>query len=124
MKPILAAMVTATLVNYIGVYYFYGPIAANDAPGGEMLPRGVALLIASVFFVLFYDWVNQQVNNPFKSAMIVAISQILLVDVYYLLNGQRGIIAAAASAVVLIVGWGAAGMVYGKLLNGGPEAAG
>ena len=50
--------------------------------------------------------------------MIVAISQILLVDVYYVLNGTRGVAAAGISAVLLIVGWFAAGTVYGKLSDG------
>ena len=123
MKPILGAMFTAIIVNYIGVYYFYGPIAESAAPSGLELPRGVALLIAMVFFILFYDWVNQQVNHPIKSAMIVAVSQILLVDVYYVLTGQRPMMQAAASVVVLLIGWGAAGMVYGKLLDADSGAA-
>ena len=123
MKPILGAMFTAIIVNYIGVYYFYLPIAESSAPSGLELPRGVALLIAMVFFILFYDWVNQQVNHPIKSAMIVAVSQILLVDVYYVLTGQRPMMQAAASVVVLLIGWGAAGMVYGKLLDADSGAA-
>ena len=83
----------------------------------------MALTIASVVFVLYFDWVNQQVGNPVRSAMIIALSQILLVDVYYVLNGQRTMMVAGASAVVLLVGWVAGGMVYGKLLDGGSEAA-
>jgi hypothetical protein len=79
--------------------------------------------LASVVFVLYFDWVNQQVGNPVRSAMIIALSQILLVDVYYVLNGQRTMMVAGASAVVLLVGWVAGGMVYGKLLGGGSEAA-
>ncbi|HSG07977.1 MAG TPA: hypothetical protein VLA36_06455 [Longimicrobiales bacterium] len=117
MKPILGAMVTSVIVNYLGVYYFYGPIAQTAAPSGLELPRGVALLIAMIFFVLFFDWVNQQMKNPLKSAMVIALSQILLVDVYYVLNGQRPLTQALASVVVLLVGWGVTGMVYGKLLG-------
>lgn len=123
-KPILGGMITAILVNYIGVYYFYGPIAASATPSGLELPRGVALTITSIIFILFYDWANQQVNNPIKTAVIVAVSQILLVDVYYVLNGQRPVGQAVASVVVLLIGWVAAGFVYGKLLGGAAEAAG
>ena len=124
MKPILGGMVAAILVNYLGVYYFYGPIAESAGPGTMALPRGVALVIASVFFVLFFDWANQHVGDPMKTALIVAISQILLVDVYYYLNGQRSLSQAAASVVVLMVSWVAVGMVYGKLMGRGPEASG
>jgi len=55
--------------------------------------------------------------------MIVAVSQIILVDMYYALNGQRAVIAAAASAALLLVSWAAVGTVYGKLLDGGPGDA-
>ena len=123
MKPILGGMVTGIIVNYLGVYYFYGPIAESAGRGTMALPRGVALVIASVFFVLFFDWANQQIRNPVRTGLIVAISQILLVDVYYYLSGQRPMSQAAASAVVLLVSWIAVGMVYGKLLGADSEGA-
>jgi hypothetical protein len=122
MKPIIGALVTAIIINYLGVYYFYGPIAESAGPGTMELPRGVALVIASIFFVLFFDWANQQIKNPVKTGLIVAISQILLVDVYYYFSGQRPLMQAAASAVVLLVSWIAVGMVYGKLMGGGGQA--
>lgn len=87
---------------------------ANDAPAGAMMPGWLSLAILSVLLVLFFDWVNVSVGNPVRSGLIVAIGQILLVDVYYVLNGTRGIAAAGASAVLLIVGWVAVGMVCGS----------
>lgn len=123
MKPLLGGMFTAIIVNYLGVYYLYGPVAASAEPGGLDLPRGVAVTLAAVIFVLFLDWVNQTIGNPVKTAIILALSQILLVDVYYVLAGQRGMTQAAVSAVVLLAGWVAAGFVYGKLMGGGSEGA-
>ena len=123
MKPILGGMVTGIIVNYLGVYYFYGPIAESAGPGTMELPRGVALVIATVFFVLFFDWANQQIGNPIKTGLIVAISQILLVDVYYYLSGQRPMSQALASVVVLLVSWLAVGAVYGKLMGAGSQGA-
>ena len=55
--------------------------------------------------------------------MIVALSQILLVDILYVMNGTRGIAAAGASAAFLIVGWTVVGIVYGKLPGGVPAGA-
>ena len=125
MKPILGALVAGYLINFAGVTYFFGPIIADDAPTGEMVPAWLSLAIVSVLLILFYDWVNQAVGSPLKSAMIVAVSQILILDVYYVLNGTRGIVAAGASAAVLLVGWGVIGLVYGKLSDGqGAEAPG
>ena len=119
MKPILGALVTTLALGYAGVTFLFGPVMANDAPAGPMMPGWAALLLYSVVGVLFYDWVNQQVNAPVKAALILAIAQILLVDFYYVLNGTRGLAAAAASVVVLVVAWGAAGFVYGALLGDG-----
>jgi len=45
--------------------------------------------------------------------------QILLVDVYYVMNGSRGVTAAASSVILLLVGWSVVGVVYGKPSDGG-----
>ena len=117
-KPLLGALVAIYVINFTGVTLIFGPILADDVPTGELAPVWLSLAIVAVLLVIFYDWVNQAVGSPVKSAMIIAVSQILLLDVYYVLNGTRGIAAAAASAAVLLVSWGMAGMVYGKLSDG------
>ena len=117
-KSLLGALVAIYVINFAGVTLFFGPILADDAPTGELAPVWLSLAIVAVLLLIFYDWVNQAVGSPVKSAMIIAVSQILLLDVYYVLNGTRGIAAAAASAAVLLVSWGVAGMVYGKLSDG------
>ena len=124
MKPILGALVTAYIVFYLGTTYFFGPILANEAPPEAMMPAWASLAVASVFFILLYDWVNVSVGGPIRSGLIVALSQIVLVDFYYALNGSRGLAAAGASAALLIVGWTAVGIVYGKLSGGAPAGAG
>ena len=123
MKPILGALVTAYIVFYLGTTYFFSPILANDAPAGPMMPAWASLAVASVFFIVLYDWVNVSVGSPVRSALIIALSQIVLVDVYYAINGSRGIAAAGASVAVLIVGWTVIGTVYGKLSGGAPAGA-
>ena len=117
-KPLLGALVAIYVINFAGVTLFFGPILADDAPTGELAPVWLSLAIVAVLLVIFYDWVNQAVGSPVKSAMIIAVSQILILDVYYVLNGTRGIAAAGASAALLLVSWGVAGMVYGKLSDG------
>ena len=102
MKPILGALVAAYIIFYLGITYFFGPILANDMPAEAMIPGWASL--ASVFLILLYDWVNVSVGSPVRSGLIVALSQILLVDVYYVINGSRGFAAAGASAALLIVG--------------------
>ena len=118
MKPILSALVVGYVVFLGGVTYFFGPILANDAPAGAMVPGWLSLLVVSVLLIGLYDWVAQAVGKPVQAAMIIAVSQILLVDVYYVLNGSRGVAAGGASALLLLVAWGLIGTVYGKMSDG------
>ena len=115
MKPILGALVVGYVVNLAGIIYFFGPIATNDMPAGPIAPGWLSLLIAAVLLVLLLDWVVQAVGSPVRSAMIIAVSQILLVDVYYVLLGDRGVATGIASGVQLLITWAIIGAVYGKL---------
>lgn len=117
MKPIVGTWITMLVLGYVLVNYFFGPVLAADAPSGPLMPAWASLAVYGLISVLFFDWVNQQVNAPVKAAMIMAVSQMLLVDVYYVFNGTRGVTAALASIVVLGVSWVVAGVVYGKLLG-------
>ena len=49
MKPILGALVTAYIVFYVSVTYFFGPILANDAPAGPMMPTWASLAVVVRF---------------------------------------------------------------------------
>ncbi len=118
-KPILGAVVVSVVIGYPAIAYFFGPILAQDAPAGPILPPLGALAVYSVIGALFLDWVNQQMHAPLKAALVIAVSQILIVDVYYVLNGTRGVVAALASAAVIVVVWSAVGAAYGKLLGDG-----
>lgn len=123
-KPIVGAAVTAWVVFFVGVTYVFGPAMAADAPAGPLGPGWATLAITSILLVLFFDWANQFVGNPVRTGLIIAVSQILLVDVYYVLNGMRGVTAAAISALLLVVGWLAAATVYARLSAGGLGEAG
>ena len=86
-------------------------------PGTRDFHHGL-LGIFSVIVILFFDWVNQSLRKPIRSAMIIACSQILIVDVYYVFIGSREIMTAGVSAVVLLAGYCTIGFVYGKLSDG------
>ena len=119
MKKLLGAYAVGVGIFYVGVTYFFEPAMAGDLPEGPMLPNPGALLVGFALQVWFYDWVAQQVGDPMKAAMVVAVPQILLVDVNYVLNGTRQVEAALISAVLISAGWFAVGKVYGMLSEGG-----
>ena len=119
MKKLLGAYAVGVGIFYVGVTYFFEPAMAGDLPEGPMLPNPGALLVGFALQVWFYDWVTQQIGDPMKAAMAVAIPQILLVDVNYVLNGTRRLDAAVISAVLIFVGRFAVGKVYGMLSEQG-----
>lgn len=114
-KPILGALGIGYFFNLAGVVWFFGPILANDMPMGAVVPGWVALLVAAVLYVLLLDWAAGVVGHPLKAALLIAVSQILLVDVYYVLVGARGVVAAVASAVQILAAWAIVGTVYDRL---------
>ncbi len=114
-KPILGALGVGYFFNLAGAVWFFGPILANDMPMGAVVPGWAALLIAAVLYVLLFDWAARVVGHPLRAALLIAVSQILLVDVYYVLAGVRGVVAAVAGAVQILAGWMLVGTVYDRL---------
>jgi hypothetical protein len=114
-KPLLGAFVTLACFYLVGVLAFYAPIAAANSPGPPLVPRVVGFLISTVLYILLFAWIVRATGNPMKAALAIALSQLLLVDVDYLLSGERDLATAAASAMLLLVSWSATGWVYGRL---------
>ena len=115
-KAVLGTAGATLLVSYLCNVYFYLPIAeGNPAPGTALLPLWGSVAVFQLVGAVLLDWVNGRVKDAMRSALIIALAQIILVDVYYVLAGTRSLMAAAASAVILLVVWVAGGFVYGKL---------
>lgn len=62
-------------------------------------------------------WVNRQIGRPVKAGLIIAVSQIILVSVDFVLRGERGIATGAARAVLILVTWTVMGAVFGAVLT-------
>jgi hypothetical protein len=104
-KSILAAFVASCVVTLLGVKFFFGPIAQSDAPTGPILSPVVGFFIYVVLSIALFDWVARQLRNAYKAAFIVAASQFILVNVDFVFRGERGLITAAASTVLLAATW-------------------
>ena len=115
LKPIAGAWVANFVVAFIGVTYIFGPMSANAPESSPIFSTPVSIAVFGVIGVLFFDWVVQQWGNPVKPAMILALSQLLFVDVFYVFIGNRGIGVALTSAVILLIGAWAYGTAYAKL---------
>lgn len=118
-KPLLGAFLALASFYLVGVLAFFGPIAAADRPGPPLVPRAAGFLVACALYIFLFAWLVRVTRSPMKAALAIALSQLLLVDVDYLLSGERGFAAAVASAVLLLVSWSATGWVYGRLSRHG-----
>jgi hypothetical protein len=117
-----ATAAVAAIVTFVGVFYFFEPIAAADSGAGPPVPAVLGFLVYIVLSVLLLDWVSGHVGRPVKAALIIAASQIILVSVDFVLRGERGVATGAASAVLILVTWSLMGAAYGAVL--GEESAG
>jgi hypothetical protein len=91
--PAVGAFLSLLIIYLVGVIFFYGPIAAEAPPGAPLVPSFVALLVSTILFVALFVWIAREMGNPLKAALAVALSQLLLVDVDYVLTGRRGLVA-------------------------------
>ena len=114
LKARIGALIAAAVVNLLGVVFFFRPIAEQDRPGAPLLPAPLAFLVYVVLCVALFDWLARGLRSPAKAAFAVAACQYALV-VDLTLRGERGVMTAAASAVLLAVTWVPVAWIYGRM---------
>lgn len=63
--------------------------------------------------VLVLDWAIQRFGQPVKVALVIALSQIILV-IDLVLRGERGLATGAAGSVLILVTWITMGFAYSR----------
>ncbi len=115
MKSIAGAAGVGGVIAYVGTTYLFYP-ALEATPSGEVLLSSPFDIIAYVIIaIVFFDVFVQKVGNTMLTAMLFAVSQILILDVFYVLNGNRAAYPAFLSAGLLLASWYAIGWTYDKL---------
>ncbi len=114
-KAIVGAYLTLAVLYLVGVLLLLDPIAASDAPTGPLVPLPVGFGVAIAIYVTLFAWIERMIGDPYKAAMAIALSQLTLVNIDFVLSGKRGIETAAASTVLLLVSWTATAWVYSRL---------
>ncbi len=113
-KPIMGAALTGAVIAYLGTQFIFNP--AMPEPAFEpMLPILASLAVFWIVMSLFFDWAVQKTGKTMLTAMVIALSQILLVDFNYVLLGRRELQPALYSVGILLVLWAAVAVVYDKL---------
>ena len=113
-KPIIGAALTGAVIAYLGTQFIFNP--AMPEPAFEpMLPIVASLAVFWIVMSLFFDWAVQKTGKTMLTAMVIALSQILLVDFNYVLLGRRELQPALYSVGIILVLWAAVAVVYDKL---------
>lgn len=124
LPALIGAFLTLSVIYMIAGFVFLDGAHIFDASStGPLVLPVIGFAISNGLYVLFYSWVVEQVGQPVKAALIVAISQLLLVDVDYVLGGQRSVVGGIVSALVLLVAWTMVGLVYEVLSTRGKGGA-
>ena len=106
-------------VGYLAGFYFFGHLFAPEAGTGRPpVPFFPAFAISNTLLVIFFAWVTQQMGSAFKAALTIAVSQFLLVDVFYVMTGSRSAVAGAASTLVYLYTWPLVALTF-QALSGG-----
>jgi hypothetical protein len=117
MKSILGAAVAGGIIAYIGTeFLFYPAMEANPPDQVDAIvssPWDIVLYV--LILVVFFDVFVQKVGNTMLTAMSFATAQILILDVFYVLNGNRAAYPAVLSAIILLASWYAIGKAYDAL---------
>ncbi len=118
-KALLGTAIVGGVTGFLLNTYLFTPTLSADAvaaaAAAAMLPMYASLALMGVINALMISWVTGMTGNGVKAGLVIALSQILLVDVFYVLDGRRALATAAASVVALLVSLVASGYTYGKL---------
>ena len=114
-KPIIGAWATGSVVGYVAVTNFFNPAMPDPAFQPLVADFIVSTALYQIMAVLFFDWAVQKTGQAMHTAWVIAISQILLVDINYVMIGRREMEPALISLVVIFVLWTAIAFVYDKL---------
>ena len=114
-KPIIGAWATGFAIAYVAVPNFFNPAMPDPAFQPLVTNFIVSTALYQIMAVLFFDWAVQKTGQAMHTAWVIAISQILLVDVNYWMIGRRELEPALYSVVIIFVIWTAVAFVYDKL---------
>ncbi len=78
------ALLSMIVLFYVLYRFVYVPVA------GATMPGWVALVVTCLVATCFLDWVNRSLRDPVRAAVIIAISQVIITNVYGWLKGGRG----------------------------------
>lgn len=122
---IVAGLVVYGAIMLVLVLAVFRPVAGVVPPSEPPVSPMIAFAIYVALAVLLFEWAVRRMSNPWRAAFALGAAQFILVNVDMVLRGDRALVTAAASAVVLVVTWASLALVYTvldrRLSQGGAE---
>lgn len=123
----VAALVGAWVclsILYLAGFYFFGHLFSEESlVAPPPVPFFVGFALSNALLILFFAWLVKEMDHPMKAGLAIAVSQLLLVNVTYVLTGSRTLIAGVASSTVLLVTWPLVALVYSQILGASKQGA-
>ncbi len=94
-KALLGTAIVSGVLGYLMNTYLFTPTLSADAvaAAAAMVPAYAMWAVTSVIGAFVISWVTGMTGNGVKSGLVIAVSQIVLVDVFYVLDGRRALAA-------------------------------
>lgn len=109
---ILATFVTFAVTNVAGVFLFFRDVAAADQGRELMINPMIGITIYGLLGAILLSQAARVTGGALKAAVIIGASQFILVNVDFVMRGERGLMTAAASTALLALTWFSAAIVY------------
>ena len=114
-KSIIGGALTGSVLTYFAVEYLFNPAMPEPAFEAVLANPIAGSVVYWIVSILFFDWAVQNTGKTMLTAMVIALSQIILVDFNYVLIGRRELMPALVSVGVILVSWAGVAFVYDKL---------
>ena len=114
-KSIIGGGLTGGVLTYVAVQGLFNPAMPEPAFEAILTNAIAGAIVFWIVAILFFDWAVQKTGKTMLTAMVIALSQILLVDFNYVMLGRRELQPALYSVGILLVLWAAVALVYDKL---------
>lgn len=109
---VVAGLAVYGSLMLILVLTLFRPVVDEVPPSEPPVQPLVAFGIYVTLAVLLFDWTARRMSDPWPAAFVLGAGQFILVNVDMVLRGDRAVMTAVASTLLLVVTWASLALVY------------
>ncbi len=116
-KRLVAGFLAFGIANLVLVTTIYRPVSQLEGPGEAVLHPLFGFTVYCALAVWLFDWTARKIGNAWHAALALGLAQFLLVNVDVVLRGERALMTAAMSTIVMIVSWAALALAWNLVVR-------